>query len=177
LTSASSKAELYLWNSKLVWADSRKGKDTGCGNCPDNRFDIYLYDFASGREKPIIESPYLKTEPSVYENKIVWSDYRNRQADIYLFDLKTNRETRLTQSEDNEERPLIYKNKVVWSIRSACDVMGKAENNGVYVYDLGTKRVEKITDYVEPRTQLHDNLLLVQEGCWRIEKIYGIYLK
>lgn len=173
----SAKEGLHLWGDKLVWADSRNGRNTGCGNCPDNRFDIYLYDFGKGQERPLIESQYLKTDPNIYDNMLVWSDYRNNQSDIYLMDLKTGKETQLTQTKDSEVSPLIFQDKVVWIVRSSCDARPVFGETGVYAYDLKTNKVDKLTSYVEPSAQLYDNLVVIHEGCMIQGKVYGIYLK
>lgn len=192
-TIKSTKNGLHLKDNKLIWADSRKGHDTGCENCSDNRFDIYIYDFSTGEERAIVESPYLKANPDLYGDSLVWSDYRNKSgnplpngsylgnSDIYLMNLKNNQEIQLASSKDDEVYPSIWKSKVVWTIRWPCDVVVNGiqkDSTGVYLYDLLSKQTTRLTNYVEPATELFDNLLVIAEGCQSPSQIkaYGIYL-
>ncbi len=83
----------------VVWADNRNSPAlgtvlAGCGNCPENRYDIYLYDFSTGTEKARVESAFLKQQPSIYKNYVVWEDFRNgRESHVYLLDLSTGPRT------------------------------------------------------------------------------------
>lgn len=192
-TIKSTKNGLRLKDNKLLWADSRNGHDTGCENCSDNKFDIYMYDFATGEEKVIIESPYLKADPDLYGDNLVWADYRNKSgnplpngsylgnSDIYLMNLKNNQEIQLTNSKDDEIHPSIWEDKVVWTVRWPCDVVvngSQKDSTGVYLYDLSSRQTTKLTGYVEPWAEIFDNLVIIAEGCQvpTQSKVYGIYL-
>ncbi|MBI2020338.1 hypothetical protein HYS94_02850 [Candidatus Daviesbacteria bacterium] len=194
-TVSSTKKQLRLWKDKLVWADSRNGKDTGCDNCANNRFDIYLYDFKTGQEKILVEGPYLKIDPDIEENSLVWIDYRNKMSDVYLMDISTGKEKQITNANDNEVNSRIENGRVFWSVRWACDVgpikiaTGSGSqikspssqfgdlDTGVYVYNLSTQEKKKLTDYVEPSFIVSGNLVVIGEGCHGVKpKVYGIYV-
>lgn len=173
-TATGNKEGLSLYENLLVWADSRKGENTGCENCYDNQFDIYSYDFNKKGGKVLVESSYLKSHPSLYQNNLVWSDYRSDEPGIYIMDLNTQEQRRLTTTELFGDEPQIYKDKVVWTISSACDVMPQPTDTGVYLYDLRTKQTERLTDYVEPTANLYDGIVVIKESCWFSGSEYGI---
>ncbi|MEM3074576.1 MAG: hypothetical protein QW727_01385 [Candidatus Pacearchaeota archaeon] len=74
-------------------------------------------------------NPSNQSFPSIYENKIVWTDYRNRNLDIYMYDISTKKETRITTNPSNQSFPSIYGNKIVW----IDERNGKAD---IYMYEL-----------------------------------------
>ena len=86
----------------VVWSDNRaspsRGKSgVGCTNCWDNRYDIYLYDFATNKEQPIAVSGFLNIEPSVYGNHVVWNAFQEGGgATIQLLDIDTGERRALT---------------------------------------------------------------------------------
>jgi len=76
--------------------------------------DVFLYDLKSGLETQVSHGGYAAFNPSIYDDRIVWTDARatkgnttndvvmNGQtpgADIYLYELKTQKETQLTETE------------------------------------------------------------------------------
>ena len=49
----------------------------------------------------------------IYNNTVVWTDWRNGNADIYIYDLSTKKEIHTNKASDQYD-PAIYGNKVVW---------------------------------------------------------------
>ncbi len=79
--------------------------------------DLYNPYFKKGSEIPICLNSSDQHSPSIYENLVVWSDYRNdgnNETDIYLFDLDTNEEKPICLAESWQENPEIYGDIVVW---------------------------------------------------------------
>jgi beta propeller repeat protein len=171
----------------VVWQDNRNSPtlgtlNSGCGDCPDNRYDIYLYDFSTGREKPLVESQFYKKSPSIHENYVVWEDFRNgRDSDIYLLDLQTGEERRLTGDGGPYIRPMISGNHVIWHKRFACDVhrgpRGWFENPGVFAYNIDDGEVRQLSNYIEPRAMIHNDIVLIEEGCFVAQRIYSVSLR
>jgi len=88
-------------------------------------WEIYLYDLSTNKERKITDTPTTndKTNPSIYGDKIIWSDNRNGGWDIYIYDLSTNEEKQITL--DSSDQVLsgnemdithsIYEDKLIWS--------------------------------------------------------------
>ena len=88
-------------------------------------------------ETRITTNPSNSWEPSIYGNKIVWTDDRNGNTDIYIQDLSTKEQIHTTNTAA-QHSPDIYENKVVW----------EDERNGghdIYLQDLSTKKQTRIT--------------------------------
>lgn len=52
--------------TRIVWTDDRNGNA-----------DIYMYNLSTSRGTQITNNPAAQTCPAIYENKVVWEDYRN----------------------------------------------------------------------------------------------------
>lgn len=171
-----------IYGDLVVWADNRNSPTlgtvkAGCGNCPENRFDIYLYNFSTRSEKALIESEFLKRDPFIYERHVVWQDFRNgRESDIYLLDLSTGQERRLTAGGSGHSSPRISANQVIWHVRSACDVFPQPANRGVFAYSLTERTVRQLSNYVEPQAMLHGDVVLITEACFGPRRVYAVRL-
>ena len=91
---------------------------------------IYEYDFTGGSLRRLTATQITQREPSVYGNRVVWTDDRNsgftENSDIYVFDLITGVERRLTDNATPQYSPDIYGNKVVWGdMRYSLDGSGE----------------------------------------------------
>jgi beta propeller repeat protein len=88
----------------------------------------------------------LKTNPSIYKDKVVWEDYRNGYAQIYMYDLASGAETFISEIDNNPGQnnnatnPDIYENKIVWQGMSA-DTWWD-----IYLYDLGPDGIKDTND-------------------------------
>lgn len=178
----------------VVWQDNRNSphKDTiraGCGNCPDNRYDIYLYDFETGSTQAIAEDEWLKSNPVVYDHYVAWEGYSDEfglgnspggTGDLYLFDLHTNSVRRLTQSEDPESSPLFSRDQLLWTVLSDCDVVNIQDGEevlpavGTYSLDLNTGSVHRLGNNKESFVLADQDTLLLIERCSR-EKVYMLH--
>ena len=69
---------------------------------------------AKGKETPICTDPSYQGPPRIYEDKIVWEDYRNEDWDIYMYDLTTNKEMPICTVKGEQASPDIYENRIVW---------------------------------------------------------------
>lgn len=179
----------------VVWQDNRNSlqKDSilsGCGNCPDNRFDIYLYDFETESSQAIAEDNWLKSNPVVHDNYVVWEGYSDEfridstsggTADLYLFNIDTQSIRRLTKSNDSESSPVFFQDRLLWVVRSDCDVINIQNGKevlpavGVYSFDLNTGDVYRLANNKEPFVLTDQRSLLILERCSG-EKAYVIRL-
>lgn len=179
------------WNPSVhgdpvVWQDNRDSPtlgtpNSGCGDCPDNKYDIYLYDFSSGIERPLVESPFFKRAPSIYQSYVVWQDFRNgRASDVYLLDLASGEERRLTNEGGPYNKPMISGSHVIWHKRFSRDVggaPGRYDHTGVFTYNLNDGKVRQLSNYVEPRAMIHNDVVLIRKGCFIAQRIYSVSLR
>jgi beta propeller repeat protein len=130
-TAADSQSYPEIYGNKIIWVDKREGAS--------NEFNylngvIYMYDLAnpSQAENGLSLFPTVFNEgyPAIYNNTIVWVDYRNGNRDIYMYDFSTQQEKQITSLLTKEVSPDIYGDKIVW----------KDYRNGIftdiYLYDL-----------------------------------------
>ncbi len=169
-----------LSGDRLVWADNRESPErdsvlAGCGNCSDNRFDLYLYDFHTQTSRVLVAGEGLMTSPSISGSRVAWIGYEAAPAtpssgpaiglgDVYLHDLDTGQIRRVTQTPQSEEVPIVAGDRLLWTVRHPCDV-GTIQHTGVYVLDLNTGQVVALTSYVEPSALLDASAALIVEGC------------
>lgn len=172
----------------IVWQDNRNSAHkekplAGCGNCPENRYDIYLYDFRTQTSRAIVEDEWLKSNPSVYGNRVAWEGYTEAfseefsggWADLYLLELDTGLFRRLTRTPDPETNPVLSQDHVLWIVRFACDVGGGPQpDNGVYVLDLTTEELQKLSGYVEPVALLDQTTAVIVEACQAGFEAYAV---
>ncbi|SEN69737.1 TolB family protein [Lihuaxuella thermophila] len=92
-------------------------------------------------EMAVTTNTSAQSNPAIYQDKIVWQDYRNGNWDIYMYDLSTGKETQITSSPNNEWNPAIYGDKIVWR-----DFRNKHAE--LYMYDLSTGQETLITTYL-----------------------------
>ncbi len=80
----------------------------------------------------------LESEPAIYGDLVVWTDWRNRNRDIYGYNLSTKEEFPITRDPDDQENPAIYGDYVIWEgYRNG--------NKDIYGYNLSTKEEFQIT--------------------------------
>jgi len=71
--------------------------------------------FAYGTERfPLCTDPACQGQSVLYENIVVWRDYRNDDGDIYGYDLMNSSEFFIPASPGYQWHPAIYKNVVLW---------------------------------------------------------------
>ena len=112
----------------MVWADSRNSPvrgtfKAGCGNCPENRFDIYAMNLATGEERVLVETGYLNQGPDIFGNRLAWQSFDpERPAEVRLLDPETGRVQVVAQSRDFWMRPSLSDRYLVWTVSGACDM-------------------------------------------------------
>jgi TolB protein len=81
--------------------------------------------------------------PSVWGNRIVWQDERNKTGltinyDTYMYTLPSGPEQRINISTKDQSHPEIWKNIIVWSdLRNG--------NRDIYMYDINTSTETQVT--------------------------------
>ena len=172
---------------KAIWLDARNSPALGdylndCQRCPENTFDLYLYDFSTGKERVIIQDAHERAHPDIYGNRIVRAD---EDADgnpaIILHDLDTGLdETLASIPRVGIYPPSVSDRHVVWTVARDCDVViipTPDTNTGVFAYDLETRSVAQLTNYVEPQAMLDGSVVVIHEGCHMAGRIYAVFLE
>lgn len=162
----------------VVWRDNRNnperdGRWAGCANCPENQADIYLYDFASGEARTIVENGRNNGMPTIGDDRVAWIQFESHDGDVYLLDLGSGEQRRVTETAGGEESPRLFGDgRLGWTVRTACDVIEIDEGGrevegayGVYVLDLGTGKEERLSDFKEPRALFYGDRVAITEGC------------
>ena len=172
---------------RVVWVDNRNspilGTDrSGCFQCPDNRFDIYLYDFKTGEELVLDDSGANNTMPDIHGDRVVWRDFDDDgRTAIRLFDLDTGeRRTLASPDLSGVDWPLISGDYVVWTVGKACDVIEVPPIDappGVFAYDQRTDEVKQLSNYVEPSITLDGTVVVIHEACQVGGRAYAVFLE
>ena len=171
---------------RVVWVDNRNsailGTDrSGCFQCPDNRFDIYLYDFTTGEELVLDDSGANNTMPDIHGDRVVWRDFDDDgRTTIRLFDLDTGeRRTLASPDLSGVDWPLISGDYVVWTVGLACDVFDTLSTDGstgAFAHDLRTGEVKRLSNYVEPSITLDGTVVVIHEACQVGGRAYAVFL-
>lgn len=123
-----------IYGNSVVWTDSRNGGSFDQSGELIGSWDIYLQDLSTKKQTRITTSGSA-WYPVIYDNKIVWEDYKKH--DIYMYDLSTHKETRISTS-GSADSPAIYGNRIVWED-------GRNGYYDIYMYDLSTHKETQIT--------------------------------
>lgn len=102
----------------VVWW-SPTGSDEG---------EIYLWQ--GGEIMNVSDQGSQQWDPDIWENTIVWEDWRSGNPDIYYFDLSREEIATISAQPFYQERPSVWNNIVVWH---------HYPEDAIYYYNLVTK--------------------------------------
>ena len=174
-----------IYGDTVVWTDNRDSPQrgtnkSGCGNCADNRFDIYSYNLATGEERPLVKTGHHNGPPSIHGPRVVWQQIGDAdQSVIAMLDLRTGLQKIIGAGGRGSSIPLVSDEYVVWAVQEPCDVFPyppRGAETGVFAYRLETSEVRQLSNYVEPLALLHGNVAVVAQLCFGINRQYAVFL-
>lgn len=129
---------------------------------------IFLASSLLGQITQITSDISNQIAPDIYENRIVWQDYRNKNSDIYLYNLSTKELSRITWDKNYQSNPKIYGNVIVYA---------STENskNSLYFYNIVSKTKTLITNKITNGYAIYKNLIVWAENSALY--LYDIYQK
>lgn len=116
------RAQFYLSERVLVWADSEGGETK----------DILAYDLERNERVRITDDDHEQEWPAAWGSLVVWADQRSDDGDIYAIDLDSPAEFPIVTAPLEQTTPSTDGRHVVW-------IDGRAEREDVYAYDLETR--------------------------------------
>jgi len=134
-----------IYKDRVVWRDSRNGGIRAVYGKLAGNWDIYMYNLSTAQETQISTNEFAQLYPDIYEDRIVWADYRNdswplNKPEIYMYNLSTSFETLLTTNSSCFV-PAVYEDRIVWEY-------GQEEGDtdfNIYMYNLSTSIETQIT--------------------------------
>ncbi|MFO7791598.1 MAG: hypothetical protein R6W73_01265 [Candidatus Saliniplasma sp.] len=109
-----------IHGNNIVWQDYRDDP-YGTWSSPGYRdSNIYLYNILHDEVYQITTDNSSQVRPDIWENYVVWEDYRNDQADIYYADITDLLDggdievNQLTDDSSDQIKPKIHNGRVVW---------------------------------------------------------------
>jgi len=156
-----------IYEDTIVWYDRRKG---------DSCY-IYGYNLYTKREFSVtdveirIEEVYSGLKPlepylAIYEDIVVWQDYRNGDWDIYGYNLSTEKKFPIAIERGDQFHVAIYKDVVVWGDN-------RNGNWDIYGYNISTRQIFPVESYDKDqrRPTIYGNVVVWEDnrnGNWDI---------
>ena len=146
-----------------------------------NSARVMIYDFADDDVRVIDTTTKPELPPDIHEDFVVWRGY-DEEGDhaVYLFDLASGQRRLIASpSRYSTDGPQVSDRYVTWTEEWPCDgrVNVMPDDMGVYVYDMTTGEVLRISNYVEPDAFVDGETLLVHEGCHFPWRVYAVFLE
>ncbi|AKB36590.1 cell surface protein [Methanosarcina siciliae C2J] len=149
-----------IYGDIIVWSDGRNRE--GLENYRDSKgnWDIYMYNLSTSKETRITTNESSQIDPSIYGNKIVWTDSRNGKWDIYMYDLSMGQEIPIITNKLNKYFSKVYRDRIVYQAYSN-------DNTDIYMYDLFTSKETRITTNKSSqwRPDIYENRIVWED--WR----------
>jgi len=110
-----------MWGDVVIWSGAENG----------GPYQIWAYDISDDVMWPVYPGDGDQIEPSIYDNLVVWTDYRDDgdAGEIYLYDLANEQATRITNDPYDQYDPDICGDTIVWTD-------DRNQNLDIYSYDL-----------------------------------------
>ncbi len=145
-----------IWGDRVVWEDYRHDP-IGAWSTPGLRNScIYMFNITSGETVRLTNNDSSQVRPDIWENYVVWEDYRHGNADIYYMDLNTMTEHRVTTHASDQITPRIHNGRIVW-VDHRVNMFGD-----IYMYDIEDGQERIIADgwYPQRNPDIYDDKIV-----------------
>ena len=150
----------WRYSPQSIWGDTFVAGEYVFGDGLEEQY-VTAYNLQTREQQRLVEIPldYRFEEPSIYEDKVVWSSYYFSQEfrmsqqkdfdtlnwDVFLLDVKTGEIRQITTDEHVQRSPRIYGDTIVW-LDNRDEVYEKYPHHyDVYAYSLKTGEERRIT--------------------------------
>lgn len=102
-----------IWGNEAAWVDARSGQK-----------EIYLKDLSKNGETRITNFNSIKTRPDIYNDVVVWTDFRSTakivesndaNLDIYMYNGTLGTTTQVTKNTSYQNHAQIYGDRIVYN--------------------------------------------------------------
>jgi beta propeller repeat protein len=167
-TNESQQVEPKIFGDIIVWTDMRNIFFDSDNLLGQFNHDIYMYNLSNSTEIQLTDEDATQDGPDIYNNLIVWMDWRNGPiselefpfngtTDIYIYNISEETEDELIINPRNQTSPKIWGSNIIWMENNS----GK---ESIYLYDYLTGKEDIIINF---------------EGsylCWEIFKDRVVYI-
>ncbi len=150
------QTQASIWGDRVVWEDYRHDP-YGAWSSPGLRNScIYMYNITSGETVRLTHNDSSQVRPDIWENYVVWEDYRHGNADIYYMDLNTMTEHRVTTDSSDQRTPRIHNGRIVWT-----DYREHMFGD-IYMYDISEEQEYVISDerHIKRNPDIYDDKIV-----------------
>ena len=105
--SPSTSRNAHVYEDKVVWCEATYDFDTLQGS------DIFLMDLETGLQSQLASDPF-QDNPVIFNDMVVWRDFRHGDGDVYARNLSSGLEVRITSAIGDQTPCDIHESIVVW---------------------------------------------------------------
>jgi len=152
-----------IYGDRIVWVNAKWDEESQLWT-----YKLHLYEISSATltQLPISSTAKPLGRVDIYENKVVYTDYRNGNSDVYMYDLSTNTEVPIAIAPSEQSSPRIYGDKIVWQDNRNETGGVSPGNYDIYMYNLTTGQESQITTNLAGQFQpaIYGNNIVWMDG-------------
>ncbi|MBP2134261.1 beta propeller repeat protein [Methanomicrobium sp. W14] len=84
----------------------------------DVYYSVYVYDSADNKITVLSGKGYDLRHPRVYNDSVVYEDYKNGDSDVYMYDLYTETPASVYKGSGDQVNPDIFGDRIIWTDKS-----------------------------------------------------------
>jgi beta propeller repeat protein len=131
------QVEPDIFGDVIVWKETRNHVGIVENYPIDYNSDIYIFDLRTNKEEPLIINEFCQFSPKIFDQTIIWLDYRNGQADVFMYDLSTNVEKKVSTQIGNCTSNNVNGDFILWQ-------SSEAKVGSIFKYQISTGQLIEI---------------------------------
>jgi len=153
-TLSADQIDPYISGSSIVWTDKRNEPKGG---------DIYLFDLDGDNEIPICTDSGLQKYPKIYNDTVIWRDYRDGSPTVYQYNLTSGAKSRISDPAFDAGEPFIADNYIAWTEYSRFDRRDtRSSRLCLYTIANGTREILPVSSSYPILLDLDKNRILYE---------------